>query len=74
MVNIMPPKPSQPRDLVPLLRTVQVGFRISSYDAALLSKLAKDAGVGHLTLARLVLEKYLAEQRIAPARGKGRSR
>jgi hypothetical protein len=54
---------SIPGVVVPPLRTVQIGFRISAEDAGLLGKLARDAGVGHLTLARLVLEGYLADVR-----------
>jgi len=54
---------SIPGVVVPPLRTVQIGFRVSAEDAGLLNKLAHDAGVGHLTLARLVLETYLADAR-----------
>jgi hypothetical protein len=54
---------SDPKSLVPALRTVQVGFRITQDDAHLLSRLARDARVGHLTLARLIVERYLAERR-----------
>lgn len=49
--------------LVPLKREVLIGFRLTRRDADLLSKLAKGAGVGHLTLARLVLERYLEQER-----------
>jgi hypothetical protein len=48
---------------VPPLRTVQIGFRICPEDARLLTKLARAASVGHLTLARLVLEAYLDDIR-----------
>jgi hypothetical protein len=54
---------SIPGVVVPPLRTVQIGFRVSAEDAGLLAKLAQDAGVGHLTLARLVVEGYLADFR-----------
>jgi hypothetical protein len=74
IANSMPIRPRRPQDLVPALRTVQIGFRISSGDARFLSKLAREADVGHLTLARLVLEHYLAEQRTTTDQSKGRSR
>ena len=48
---------------LPIFRDVQVGFRLTKDDAALLHELADGAGVGHTTLARLIVEKYLADQR-----------
>ena len=52
-----------PGVVVPPMRTVQIGFRVCAEDARLLTKLARDAGVGHLTLARLVVEAYLDDIR-----------
>lgn len=54
---------SSPGDLVPPRREMQVGFRVRRADAAYLVRLARKAGVGPMTLARLVIEKYLADQR-----------
>jgi hypothetical protein len=53
-----------PSELVPELREVQVGFRVRRTDSEYLSRLASRAGVGPMTLARLVVEKYLADQRL----------
>jgi hypothetical protein len=55
---------SDPADLVPALREVQVGFRVRRADSEYLSRLASRAGVGPMTLARLVVEKYLTDQRL----------
>ena len=55
---------TDPADLVPALREVQVGFRVRRADSEYLSLVARRAGVGPMTLARLVVEKYLADQRL----------
>jgi hypothetical protein len=55
---------TDPADLVPALREVQVGFRIRRADSEYLVQVARRAGVGPMTLARLVVEKYLADQRL----------
>jgi hypothetical protein len=70
VVNMRKKRRPIPGVVVPPLRTVQIGFRICPADSRLLSQLARDAGVGHLTLARLVLEKYLADVRGKGAGGK----
>ena len=60
----------KPLDLglpLPAFREVQVGFRLRQEDAATLRELANQAGVGHTTLARIIVEKYLADHR---AKGK----
>jgi hypothetical protein len=66
-------KPS-PKSLVPSTRTVQVGFRVSATDAEVLMRLARQEGVGHLTLARLIVERYLADHRLAAPTTKKRRR
>ena len=53
-----------PDDLAALVRNpreVQIGFRLSAGDATKLRKLATKAGVGHTTLARLIVERYLLD-------------
>ena len=66
-------KPS-PKSLVPSTRTVQVGFRVSAADAELLLRLARQEGVGHLTLARLIVERYLTDHRLTRPKTKKRKR
>jgi hypothetical protein len=59
---VRPPRAAA-TELVPVKREALVGFRLTRSDADFLAKLAKGAGVGHLTLARLVVERYLEQER-----------
>ncbi|MSP59832.1 MAG: hypothetical protein EXR72_05730 [Myxococcales bacterium] len=48
---------------LPVYRTVAINFRLTEADAADLRTLAKGASVGHTTLARVIIEKYVADHR-----------
>jgi hypothetical protein len=47
--------------MLPPSREVMISFRLSRAHTETLQALAKEAGVGHTTLARLIVEKYLNE-------------
>jgi len=64
MMHYMKKSIKRPDDLpLPEFRTVAINFRISKRDAETLGQLAKVSGVGHTTLARIIVEKYLADHR-----------
>jgi hypothetical protein len=53
-----------PKDLVPPReepRGVMISFRLKPSDAKALQALADEAECGHTTLARLIVEKYIAD-------------
>jgi hypothetical protein len=50
-----------PRALVKPSRSVMINLRLRAPEAARLHRLAKSAGVGHSTLARLIIERYLQD-------------
>jgi hypothetical protein len=54
-------KPASPRDLVPEKHTEMISFRLRPSDNKALIALADEAKVGHTTLARLIVEKYIAD-------------
>jgi hypothetical protein len=52
-----------PKDLVPEREShdVMISFRLRGSDAKALQALAKEAKCGHTTLARLIVERYIAD-------------
>jgi hypothetical protein len=45
-----------------VLKAAQINFRLSGVDVRKLDALAKDAKIGRSKLARLIVEKFLADQ------------
>jgi hypothetical protein len=63
----MPPRKKQrspiPDLVIPTSRAARVIFRLTDDDDDWLREFARKAGIGPSTLARLIIEKYIADHR-----------